>query len=68
MVNILDNYFPKLSIKYVPKDNLIPNRGTLNVDKARHILGYKPQYDLEKGYVKYIEWYKDFYKALKESK
>ncbi len=68
MVNILDNYFPKLSINYVPKDNLIPDRGTLNVDKARHILGYKPQYDLEKGYVKYIEWYKDFYKALKESK
>lgn len=68
MVNILDNYFPKLNINYVPKDNLTPDRGTLNVDKARHILGYEPQYDLEKGYVKYIEWYNDFYNALKEFK
>ena len=68
MVSILHNYFPKLNIKYVSKDILNPDRGTLKVDKAQHVLGYKPQYDLEKGYTKYIEWYKAFYKALKKNR
>jgi nucleoside-diphosphate-sugar epimerase len=41
-----------------PRDNLMPERGTLSVEKARRLLGYEPQFPLDKGFVRYIEWYK----------
>jgi nucleoside-diphosphate-sugar epimerase len=41
-----------------PRDSLMPERGTLSVDKARRLLGYDPQYSLDKGFVQYIQWYK----------
>jgi nucleoside-diphosphate-sugar epimerase len=38
----------------------MPERGTLNIDKARDLIGYNPGYSIEKGYQKYIDWYKAF--------
>jgi len=32
------------------------NRGTLNISKAKNILGYNPKYSLEEGIKKYIEF------------
>jgi nucleoside-diphosphate-sugar epimerase len=29
------------------------------VDKARRLLGYNPQYPIDRGYREYINWYKD---------
>jgi nucleoside-diphosphate-sugar epimerase len=58
MADIIKDYFPEVEIKYVPKDKLMPDRGTLSVDKARNLIGYDPQWPLEKGFPKYIEWYK----------
>ena len=58
MAEILTDYFPGIKVKYVPKDKLTPDRGTLCVDKARKILGYDPQYPLKKGFAEYINWYK----------
>ncbi|HLB41785.1 MAG TPA: NAD-dependent epimerase/dehydratase family protein [Gammaproteobacteria bacterium] len=57
MATLIKAYFPNINIKYVPKDMLTPDRGTLSVDKARRLIAYEPQYPLEKGYKKYIEWY-----------
>ena len=37
----------------------MPERGTLKIDKAKELLDYNPDYHLEKGYKKYIEWYLD---------
>jgi nucleoside-diphosphate-sugar epimerase len=62
MAAILKEHFPSVNIKYLPKDNLMPDRGTLSVDKARKLLGYEPEYPLEKGFVKYINWYKELFK------
>ena len=59
MADIIKDYFPNVEINYIPKDQLTPDRGTLDVTKAKNILGYSPQYPLEKGYPKYIEWYKN---------
>lgn len=56
LVKILKSYYPKLQVEYLPKDKLMPDRGTLSVIKARKMIGYVPQYPLEKGYKKYIEW------------
>lgn len=61
MAEIMAEHFPNLEVKYVSKDNLTPDRGTLSIDKARRLIGYDPQFPLEKGYVDYINWYKSFY-------
>ena len=57
IVEIMTGYFPQIEVKYLPKDKLTPNRGTLSIDKARKLIGYNPQYPLEAGFAKYIEWY-----------
>tara|TARA_Y100000741_G_scaffold360985_1_gene344200 strand:- start:6229 stop:7233 length:1005 start_codon:yes stop_codon:yes gene_type:complete len=64
MAEILREHFNGIKINYSPKDKLTPNRGTLSVDKAKNLLGYSPKYSLEKGYPKYIQWYKKFWKSL----
>lgn len=46
-------------IEYVNRDKLMPVRGTLNVDKARKLLGYTPKYSIDEGVKKYINWYKN---------
>ena len=61
MIDILKEYFPKISIKSIAKDNLMPDRGTLSVDKAKSLIGYNPSWSLDKGYPKYIEWYMDLF-------
>lgn len=62
MADILNKNFPSAKIKYLPKDKLTPDRGTLSVEKAQRIIGYQPQYPLETGFVKYIDWYKSISK------
>jgi nucleoside-diphosphate-sugar epimerase len=59
MVDIIRREFPGIEVKYNPRDSLMPERGTLSVDKARRLLGYEPAYPLETGFVEYINWYKD---------
>ena len=61
MVEILKQHFPALKVKYKPRDRLMPHRGTLSVDKARRLIGYQPRYPLEKGFVQYIQWYKELF-------
>ncbi len=58
MIAIMREQFPGVKVKYQPRDTLMPERGTLSVEKARRLLGYTPQNPLEKGFVRYIEWYK----------
>ncbi len=64
MATILVEHFPDVKINYSPKDKLIPNRGTLCIDKARQIIGYNPQFALERGFVKYIKWYESIWTSL----
>ncbi len=68
MVEILRRHFPDLRVKYVPKDQLMPDRGTLSVEKARRLIGYNPQFPLERGFVKYIEWYRELFNQMKGAK
>ena len=65
MAEIMREHFPRLEINYAPKDMLTPDRGTLSVEKACSLLGYTPKHPLEQGYVKYIDWYKDFWERTK---
>ena len=58
MAEILRAHFPQIDVKHNPRDQLMPERGTLSVDKARRLLGYAPAYPLERGFVGYLDWYK----------
>ena len=54
----------KLKYKIVPRDKYRPKRGTLNIDKAKRLIGFKPKFNLEKGtelYVKFIKKLKKTY-------
>jgi nucleoside-diphosphate-sugar epimerase len=59
LADIVAGQFPGLTVDYQPKDSLMPDRGTLCVDKARRLIGYDPQYPLEAGIAQYVAWYKE---------
>lgn len=64
MADIITEHFPDAKIKYLPKDKLTPERGTLCVDKAKQMIGYNPQFPLERGFVEYIKWYKSMWNSI----
>jgi len=61
LVEIVAAHFPEVKIERVERDRLMPFRGTLSVNKARTLLGYSPMNPIELGFVKYIDWYKQFH-------
>ena len=65
LADLVKSEFPKVKINYVGREKFMPERGTLNIDKAKQLINYSPQYKLEEGYIKYIHWYKNFWKNLK---
>jgi nucleoside-diphosphate-sugar epimerase len=60
---IVQQHFPGTEIEYVPRDKLMPVRGTLSVEKARKQLGYEPANPLEVGIEKYVAWYRELVPA-----
>jgi nucleoside-diphosphate-sugar epimerase len=60
MAELVMEHFPGVELIKNPRDSLMPERGTLSIEKARRLLGYEPQFALDKGFVRYIEWYKEF--------
>jgi len=38
------------------KDADFPSRGALNIDAARHDLGFNPKIDIEEGFQRYYDW------------
>ncbi len=61
LMEILKNEFPKVKINYKEREKFMPERGTLDILKAKKLLNYSPSFSIEKGYLKYIKWYKDFW-------
>jgi nucleoside-diphosphate-sugar epimerase len=58
LVEVLKKQFPDVAVQHVPRDRLMPFRGTLNVDRARRLVGYEPAFPIEIGFAKYAEWYR----------
>ena len=67
LLDILENYFPSVAIKKIPRDKLMPKRGTLSIEKARSLINYNPSWPINKAYPEYIKWYLDFF-GKKEKK
>ncbi len=61
---ILEKY-PKIKFNYQNRDKLIPERGTLDISKAKKLIDFSPNYDLKKGINKYLKWYENFEKFPK---
>ena len=57
LVDILRGFFPNLTLDVENRDQATPLRGTLLNDKAKDLLGFKPEWILEDGYNNYIRWY-----------
>lgn len=55
-VNALRPLYPDLNIVQKPQDDKRPNRGALDIRKAKNILGYEPKYDLQSGVREYVDF------------
>ncbi len=64
---IVKSYFPEISIRFEDRDVLNPERGTLDISKARSVLGFNPTHDINLGLAKYINWYKASWEVDKNS-
>ncbi len=62
LAKIVKSHFPKAKIISRPLDKSLrrPKRGAMDIKKAKKLLGYNPQYSLEKGVKKYIEFLSSF--------
>ncbi len=49
LAHLVAQFFPGIRIDYKPRDNLMPERGTLSIAKARDMLGYEPSFTIERG-------------------
>lgn len=58
LINILKVYFPRLKIKTIKRDKLMPIRGTLSMKKAKNLINFTSEYNLERGMKRMINWYR----------
>jgi nucleoside-diphosphate-sugar epimerase len=61
LAEIVLDHFELVEIEYGSRDDLMPLRGTLSIEKARSLLGYAPRHPIESGIPRYIEWYEDIW-------
>jgi nucleoside-diphosphate-sugar epimerase len=54
LVDVVRFWCPSFKVKERIEDDYRPNRGTLDIRKARKILGYSPQWSLEDGVGEYF--------------
>lgn len=59
LLSVMMEHFPGAQAEHVERDNLMPFRGTLSIEKARTLLGYAPHNPIEVGFPKYIQWYRN---------
>ena len=64
LAEIVKKEFPDISINFKNKDRLMPDRGTLDISKAKKLLNYNPKFELSQGFKKYIGWYKNFWAKI----
>jgi nucleoside-diphosphate-sugar epimerase len=64
LIDVLKSEFPKTKINFKEREKFMPERGTLSIKKAKDLLGYEPKNPIKSGYIKYIQWYKEFWNNL----
>jgi len=61
---ILKTFLPETQIVEKQSSEIRPQRGALDISKAKKLLDYTPQFPIEKGISKYIEFLKEHPKLL----
>jgi UDP-glucose 4-epimerase len=57
LYDLLREHFPEMPVTVAEaKDDFRPKRGTLDVSKARKLLGYEPEYPLARGIQEYVDY------------
>ena len=46
-----------MQVDFIPRDKLLPFRGTLSINKSKKLINYKPKFNLERGINNYLNWY-----------
>ena len=59
LISVIKKNIKNIKIKKIKRDKLMPFRGTLSVQKAKKLIGYRPKFNLEKGIPKLIQWYEN---------
>ena len=57
--DILKKLMPTVTMIERPSEEVRPKRGALEISKAKKLLGYAPQYSLEKGMEEYLNYVKN---------
>lgn len=63
VAEIVKGEFPDLVVRHEERDRLMPERGTLKVEKAKTLLGYQPTFPIEIGVRRYVEWYRQLHNS-----
>ena len=63
LVAVVRRHFPDVRVETVARDQLMPFRGTLSIERARRLLGYAPRFPIDVGFPRYIDWYKQLSRA-----
>jgi len=58
---IIKEFIPDTTITITESRKIDVRRGSLDISKARKILGYEPKYDLREGIRETIKWFLDVY-------
>jgi nucleoside-diphosphate-sugar epimerase len=66
LATIVKDLMPGAILEERPRAEDKPVRGTLSVDRARTQLGFHPDWQLEKGYRRYCEWYIERWERAKQ--
>ena len=66
LIEILRKNFQNIKVKKNPREAFMPERGTLDISKAKDLIGYSPKNSIEIGYQKYIDWYKEFHRKFNQ--
>jgi nucleoside-diphosphate-sugar epimerase len=59
LVELVQEHFPEVEVEYVERDRLRPFRGTLSMEKAKRLMDFEPQVELEEGLDRYVAWYRE---------
>ena len=65
MAELVRARYPKIKIRHMERDGLMPERGTLNVGKAGKMIGYQSAWPLDKGMAQYMDWYEGLFNRVK---
>lgn len=57
LASIIKEKLPETILEEAPKVDLKPTRGTLEINRAQNLIGFKPKKPIEIGYSLFCDWY-----------